>query len=124
MEKERKRRLARAKAKSKSKFLNSSLDMKLSRTDAINQKAPKSVADLKYGMTSVSRAGVQQNTSSIYDFQMIAKSKKKEQEPETDQNAGLEPCRTHCGYKKAKLNQRNPYIQCKHISNFISIQIT
>ena len=120
MEKERKRRLARAKAKSKSKFLNSSLDMKLSRTDAINQKAPKSVADLKYGMTSVSRAGVQQNTSSIYDFQETKKSKKKEQEPENDKNADAGQSKTNW-YRKPKLDQRNPYIQCKYISSNVSL---
>ena len=120
MEKERKRRLARSKAKSKSKMLNSTYVMGLSRSGKINHKAPKSAADMKYGMGSVSRAGVQQNTSSIYDFQEIVKSKKKEQKPENDKNADAGQSKTNW-YRKPKLDQRNPYIQCKYISSNVSL---
>mmetsp|Transcript_18277 Transcript_18277/g.16163 ORF Transcript_18277/g.16163 Transcript_18277/m.16163 type:complete len:124 (-) Transcript_18277:479-850(-) len=64
------------------------------------------LADLKLGMNSINRTGIQQNTSSLFAKQFPKRVKAKE-EPVVDKRVS---CRGHCGYRKKTRDQRNPYL--------------
>ena len=81
--------------------------MKLAQGDSLNPDAPKGVADLKYGMSSVNRTGIQQNTHSLFDEQPFEDIKKKKPEPK------VEPTDESVRYRKALTDQRNPYKKSK-----------
>ena len=105
-------RLAK-KAKKKKKQDVMTLEMKLKQSV---QQRPNSAytggkrkEELKFGMNSINLSGVQQNTSCMFDYQLIEDEEPKVEEPiET-----LIPCRNHSGYMKPDLDQKNPYKTCK-----------
>ena len=72
----------------------------------------KRLENLKYGMNSVNMNGIQQNTTSMFHWQPVQKVKAPKIQEEEKQ--ALKLCRSHWGYMKTELDQRNPYITCKY----------
>lgn len=73
---------------------------------------PRSLADLKLGMNSVNKSGVQHNTTCMFDRQPL-EEQHQQQEEKDDGRKKLIPCKTHCGYRKPEIDQKNPYIERK-----------
>jgi len=69
------------------------------------------MADLKLGMNSVHRSGIQQNTTCMFDTQF-----EKVEKPKEDTNSKLHDkfqvaCKTHHGHRKPLIDQNNPYVE-------------
>lgn len=93
--------------------MTATLEMKLAKKGPLNPNQPKDVADLKFGMSSVNKSGVQQNTTCLFDVIEFEKPKIKKLEVAFDSEAHLTKCKGHCGHRKPHIDQKNPYIQCK-----------
>ena len=102
-------------ARKRRKQLTATLEMKLAQSSPLNPDAPKTVADLKYGMSSINKTGIQQNTTCFFDCQEVEIKKPKKDEELADVTSLAEHCKDHCGVKKVRVDQFNPYLKCKYI---------
>lgn len=94
--------------------------MKLASNKRPDFNNPTSLADLKLGMNSVNKSGVQQNTTCLFarcEFEPDNKNSSKDQE-NVDHRV---ECKGHCGYRKPVINQKNPYIErkCSKLNYFL-----
>lgn len=78
----------------------------------------RGMEDLKIGMNSVNKSGIQQNTTCMFDYQIVYDSENSK--ILDDPIEVRQPCKKHWGYMKAELDQRNPYKYCKNFTlNYI-----
>lgn len=96
-------------AKQKKRPDVATLEMKLSKSYSKSEKGPQTMADLKLGMNCLTRGGIQQNTTCLFQqrFEEHPKKKVKEEPQEKVLKVGDK------GYRKPGLDQRNPYVQRK-----------
>lgn len=91
-------------------------EMKLAKTGGRPGTAgPSCLADLKIGMNSVNRSGIQQNTTCFFDKQYP----KVKPVPKVDKNVNVPVlCKGHNGVRKPHKDQNNPYTQRKNYNYF------
>lgn len=86
------------------------LEMKLTdnfKRPGTAQGGPRSLADLKLGMNSITRTGIQQNTSCLFNRELAVPPSSSIQPKSTP--AALPQCTSHPGHKKPLTDQNNPY---------------
>lgn len=66
-------------------------------------------------MNSVNKSGIQQNTTWLFDRQPFEVQPQQQVEKD-DGRKKLIPCKTHWGYRKPEIDQKNPYIERKFLS--------
>ena len=74
----------------------------------------RGMEDLKFGMNSLNKSGIQQNTTCMFDYQIIENNENSKLIEEPAEI--LQPCKKHWGYMKPMLDQKNPYKYCKSYS--------